>query len=99
MCLARPVKVIQVACGPAGEHAIVGLGGVKKEVSLGLLDDIRAGDYVIVPIDLALPHDVVLCTYGDTLRAPAFVVKSKVRRSVGATRCRSRARPATMAWS
>lgn len=41
MCLALPVKVIEVGCGPAGDWAIVDLGGVKKEISLALLDDVQ----------------------------------------------------------
>ncbi len=54
MCLALPVKVIEVGCGPAGEHALVDLGGVKKEISLALLDDVQVGDYVILHVGYAL---------------------------------------------
>lgn len=54
MCLALPVKVIEVGCGPAGDWAIVDLGGVKKEVSLALLDDVQVGDYVILHVGYAL---------------------------------------------
>jgi len=51
MCLALPVKVI--ALGP-GDAAIVDLGGVKKEISLALLDDVAVGDYVILHVGYAL---------------------------------------------
>ena len=44
MCLALPVKVIELC---ATEAAIVDLGGVRKEISLALLDDVNIGDYVI----------------------------------------------------
>jgi hydrogenase expression/formation protein HypC len=54
MCLALPVKVIEVGCGPAGENAMVDLGGVKKEISLALLDDVLVGDYVILHVGYAL---------------------------------------------
>ena len=54
MCLALPVKVIEVGCGPAGDWAIVDLGGVKKEISLALLDAVQVGDYVILHVGYAL---------------------------------------------
>jgi len=54
MCLALPVKVVEVGCGPAGDWAIVDLGGVKKEISLALLDDVHVGDYVILHVGYAL---------------------------------------------
>lgn len=54
MCLALPVKVIELGCGPAGDWAIVDLGGVKKEISLALLDDVQVGDYVILHVGYAL---------------------------------------------
>ena len=54
MCLALPVKVIEVGCGSTGDWAIVDLGGVKKEISLALLDDVQVGDYVILHVGYAL---------------------------------------------
>jgi hydrogenase expression/formation protein HypC len=54
MCLALPVRVIEVGCGPAGDMGRVDLGGVKKEISLALLDDVRVGDYVILHAGYAL---------------------------------------------
>ncbi|MCF8161257.1 MAG: HypC/HybG/HupF family hydrogenase formation chaperone [Polaromonas sp.] len=54
MCLALPVRVIEVGCGPAGDMGWVDLGGVKKEISLALLDDVRVGDYVILHAGYAL---------------------------------------------
>lgn len=51
MCLALPVKVVEVG---ADETAIVDLGGVKKEISLVLLDDVKVGDYVILHVGYAL---------------------------------------------
>jgi hydrogenase expression/formation protein HypC len=54
MCLALPVKVIEVGYGPAGDMGLVDLGGVKKEISLALLDDVQVGDYVILHAGYAL---------------------------------------------
>ncbi|MDD3936952.1 HypC/HybG/HupF family hydrogenase formation chaperone [Rhodoferax sp.] len=54
MCLALPVRVIEVGRGPAGDMALVDLGGVKKEISLALLDDVQVGDYVILHAGFAL---------------------------------------------
>jgi len=54
MCLALPVKVVEIGTGTAGDWAVVDLGGVKKEVSLALLDDVQVGDYVILHVGYAL---------------------------------------------
>jgi hydrogenase expression/formation protein HypC len=51
MCLAIPVKVIEVG---ADDTAIVDLSGVKKEISLALLSDVQVGDYVILHVGYAL---------------------------------------------
>jgi hydrogenase expression/formation protein HypC len=54
MCLALPVKVVEIGTGTAGDWAVVDLGGVRKEVSLALLDDVQVGDYVILHVGYAL---------------------------------------------
>ena len=51
MCLAIPVKVVELG---AGDTAIVDLGGVRKEISLALLADGQVGDYVILHVGYAL---------------------------------------------
>jgi hydrogenase expression/formation protein HypC len=51
MCLALPVKVIELG---AADTAIVDLGGVQKEISVALLDDVNVGDYVILHVGYAL---------------------------------------------
>jgi hydrogenase expression/formation protein HypC len=51
MCLAVPAQVIELRSGDA---ALVDLGGVRKEISLALVDDVAAGDYVIVHVGFAL---------------------------------------------
>jgi hydrogenase expression/formation protein HypC len=54
MCLALPVKVVEVGSGPDEDWAIVDLGGVRKEISLALLEDVKVGDYVILHVGFAL---------------------------------------------
>jgi hydrogenase expression/formation protein HypC len=51
MCLAIPARVVELL---AGDTAIVDLGGVRKDISLALLEDVVVGDYVIVHVGYAL---------------------------------------------
>jgi len=51
MCLAIPACVEQLT---AANHAIVNISGVRKEISLALVEDIVPGDYVIVHVGFAL---------------------------------------------
>jgi hydrogenase expression/formation protein HypC len=51
MCLAIPAKVVELR---AGDQAIVDLGGVRKDVSVALVEGVAAGDYVIVHVGYAL---------------------------------------------
>ncbi|MBS0498421.1 MAG: HypC/HybG/HupF family hydrogenase formation chaperone [Gammaproteobacteria bacterium] len=51
MCLAIPAFVEQLT---AENHAIVNLSGIRKEISLALVEDIAPGDYVIVHVGFAL---------------------------------------------
>jgi len=51
MCLALPACVEQLV---NGDNAIVNLGGVRKEISLALVEDVAVGDYVIVHVGYAL---------------------------------------------
>ena len=51
MCLAIPARVVEM---PTEETAIVDLGGVRKEISLSLVEDVSVGDYVIVHVGFAL---------------------------------------------
>lgn len=54
MCLALPVRVVEMGAGPTGDWALVNLGGVTKEISLALLDGVEVGDYVILHVGYAL---------------------------------------------
>ncbi len=51
MCLAIPARVVELQ---ANDTAIVDLGGVRKDVSLALVEDVAVGDYVIVHVGYAL---------------------------------------------
>jgi len=50
MCLAVPAKVERVERG----EALVDFGGVKKKVSLGILDGVAKGDHVLVHAGFAI---------------------------------------------
>jgi hydrogenase expression/formation protein HypC len=51
MCLAIPARVVELL---PGLRAIVDLSGVRKEVSIALVDDARLGDYVVVHVGYAI---------------------------------------------
>jgi len=51
MCLAIPALVIELL--PA-DMARIELDGVRKEISLALVEDVAVGDYVIVHVGYAL---------------------------------------------
>jgi hydrogenase expression/formation protein HypC len=50
MCLAVPMRVEKVE----GSEAIVELGGVRKQINLGLLNNVEVGEYVIVHAGFAI---------------------------------------------
>lgn len=51
MCHALPAKVIQVL---PGDRARVDLAGVAKEISIGLIEDVAVGDWVVIHVGYAL---------------------------------------------
>lgn len=51
MCLAIPAQVVELR---DNDNALVDLAGVKKEISLALVDGVVVGDYVIVHVGYAL---------------------------------------------
>lgn len=51
MCLAIPARIEELT---TPGNAIVNLGGVRKEISLALIDDACVGEYVIVHVGYAL---------------------------------------------
>ncbi len=51
MCLAIPVRVVQLLDETT---AVVDLDGIRKEISLALVDGVQVGDYVILHVGYAL---------------------------------------------
>ena len=51
MCLALPARIVELR---GDDLAVIDLGGVRKEVSLALLENVAVGDYVIVHVGYAL---------------------------------------------
>lgn len=51
MCLAVPAEVVALL---EGGRARVSLGGITKEISLALVDDVAVGDYVLLHVGFAL---------------------------------------------
>ena len=51
MCLAIPAQVVELR---EGDNAVVDLAGVRKEISLALVDRVAVGDYVILHVGYAL---------------------------------------------
>jgi hydrogenase expression/formation protein HypC len=51
MCLAVPAQIVHLV---ADDEAVVEIGGVRKQVSLALVDGVGPGDYVIVHVGYAL---------------------------------------------
>jgi len=55
MCLAVPGKVIEVRPNELGvTMGTVGFGGIRKEVCLAYVPEVRVGDYVIVHVGFAI---------------------------------------------
>ena len=51
MCLAIPARIVEIN---DNDQAIVDLGGVRKDISLALVEDVKVGDYVILHVGYAL---------------------------------------------
>ena len=54
MCLAIPARVVEINGGEQADLGVVDLGGVRREVSLALVDNVSIGDYVIIHVGYAL---------------------------------------------
>ena len=52
MCLALPARVVHLHAD--GDLATVAVGGIRKEVSLALVEDVRVDDYVLIHVGYAL---------------------------------------------
>jgi hydrogenase expression/formation protein HypC len=50
MCLGVPAKILETGDGAA----VVEVGGVRREISMMLIDDVRVGEWVIVHAGFAI---------------------------------------------
>ncbi len=53
MCLAIPGKIVEIV-DEENQIAKVEVGGVRRNVNTGLLDDARIGDYVLIHVGFAM---------------------------------------------
>lgn len=51
MCLAVPSKIVEIK---DNNVAIVDIGGVKKEILIDLLDEVKVGEYVLLHAGFAI---------------------------------------------
>jgi len=50
MCLAIPAKLVE----KKGIQGLAEIGGVKREVDLRMLEDVKVGDYIIIHAGFAI---------------------------------------------
>jgi hydrogenase expression/formation protein HypC len=53
MCLAIPGKIVEIV-DEENQIAKVEVGGVKRNINIGMLDDLRIGDYVLIHVGFAM---------------------------------------------
>lgn len=53
MCLAIPGKIVEIV-DDENRIAKVDVGGVRRNVSVGMLDDVGVGDYVLIHVGFAM---------------------------------------------
>lgn len=53
MCLAIPGRIVEIT-DAENSIAKVEVGGVRRGVNVGMLDDIKIGDYVLVHVGFAM---------------------------------------------
>lgn len=51
MCLALPAQITAVK---PQQKAVVNIGGIEKEISTALIDEVAVGDFVIIHVGYAL---------------------------------------------
>ena len=52
MCLAIPAQIMEIDHDT--DSALVSVGGIRKSISLALVDDVKEGDFVLVHVGYAL---------------------------------------------
>jgi hydrogenase expression/formation protein HypC len=51
MCLAIPVRIVELQ---ENDIALADVGGIRKAISLALVDDVQVGDFVIAHVGYAI---------------------------------------------
>ena len=77
MCIAVPMRVVNIR----GKEAVVELEGVKRSISVELIDNVRKGEYVIVHAGFAIQK----LNRGDaekTLKLLSEMIDNRVRHSL-----------------
>jgi len=55
MCLAVPGKVLSITKGKSGlSMAVVDFAGIRKDICVEWIDDVKTGDYVLAHVGTAL---------------------------------------------
>ena len=52
MCLAIPAQIMEIDHDT--DSAVVSVGGIRKSISLALVDDVKEGEFVLVHVGYAL---------------------------------------------
>jgi hydrogenase expression/formation protein HypC len=53
MCLAIPGKIIEIV-DAENQIAKVDVGGVRRNINIGMIDDTKVGDYVLIHVGFAM---------------------------------------------
>jgi hydrogenase expression/formation protein HypC len=53
MCLAIPGKIVEIV-DEENQIAKVEVGGVRRNVNIGMLDNVQIGDYVLIHVGFAM---------------------------------------------
>jgi hydrogenase expression/formation protein HypC len=53
MCLAIPGKIVEIV-DEENQIAKVEVGGVRRNINIGMLDETRVGDYVLIHVGFAM---------------------------------------------
>jgi hydrogenase expression/formation protein HypC len=53
MCLAIPGKIVEIV-DAENQIAKVEVGGVRRNINIGMLDETRIGDYVLIHVGFAM---------------------------------------------
>jgi len=82
MCLAIPARLVELL---PGAQAIVNLGGIRKTISVALIDEPQVDDYVVVHVGHAIgkidPEEAArtLALFGELMQADANDVSATTR--------------------